>query len=146
MNKNVGIVLGVVLLLAIAVLTTIGLRMAPMEQAANSAESRQTCEVEAPEALRASARDWCANGLLALIKVTEERENLVVIVRFNPNGAHIWQLQNSNLLGSFKSLTDRMAAAANGRNIAVSIHDASDNRLAACARLSTDAAATCTSK
>ena len=33
--------------------------------------------------------------------------------------------------------------AAKGRNVSVDVHDAADKRIAACARLSTDAAATC---
>lgn len=146
MNRNLGILFGVVLLMAIAALTAIGLRVAPLEQAANSAESRQTCKVEAPEALRASAQDWCANGLFANIKVTEQPENVIAVAQFNTNGSHLWQMQSSNLLGSFRSLTEKMAAHAKGRNVAVSIQDGADERLAACARLSTDAAAKCEEK
>lgn len=146
MSRSAQTLLGILVLLGIAALTAIGLRRAPMEQAANSAESRQTCEVQAPEAFRANAREWCANGLFSKIEVTEEPENVVVLATFNPNGGHVWQLQNSNLLGSFRNLTDKIAVGAKGRNVGVSIHDASDNRVAACARLNTDAAAKCDTK
>jgi hypothetical protein len=64
----------------------------------------------------------------------------------SPNGAQAWQMQSSGLVGEFRMLTDRMAPAANGKNLAVDVHDAADKRIAACARLSTDAAATCEMK
>lgn len=146
MNKNLGILAGVALLLGIAALTAIGLRMAPMEQAANSGDSRQTCEVHASEALRASAQEWCANGLFANIKITEAPDNVITVAQFNTNGSHMWQLQSSNLLGSFRTLTETLAAHAKGKNVAVSIQDGADERLAACARLTTDAVAMCESK
>lgn len=146
MNRNLGLLFGVVLLMAIAALTAIGLRVAPLEQAANSAESRQSCEVEAPTALRASAQEWCANGLFANIKVTEQPENVITVAQFNTNGSQMWQMQSSNLLGSFRTLTEKMAANAKGKNVAVSIQDGADERLAACVRLSTSAAATCEAK
>lgn len=146
MNKNIGMLFGVALLLGIAALTAIGLRIAPMEQPANSAESRQTCEVDAPDALRPSAREWCANGLFANIRITEQPENVITVAQFNTNGSHMWQLQSSNLLGSFRMLTEKIAANAGGRNVAVSIQDGADERIASCARRSTDTAATCKGK
>lgn len=146
MKRNAGILLGLALSLGIAALTAIGLRMAPMEQAANSGDSRQSCEVEASESLRPSAQEWCANGLFANVKVTEQPENVITVAQFNTNGAHMWQLQSSNLLGSFRTLTEKMAANAKGRDVAVSIQDGADEGLAACARLRTDTAAICEAK
>ena len=130
-------------LAGIAALVAIGQRVAPPQQAANSAESRQACKLEAPDALKAAGKQWCAIGLFKSVHVTEDPENVIAVLQFSPNGMQAWQIQSSGLVGEFRTLTDRMATDAKGRDISVDVHDAADQRLAACARLSTAAAAAC---
>jgi hypothetical protein len=146
MTKNARGTLAITIVLGIAILVFAGLRMAPPQQAANSAESRQECHVEAPDTLQAAAKQWCANGLFSRVVVTEDDKNVIAVLHFSPNGTHVWQLQSNGLLASFRPLTERLAADGGGRNVAVSVHDASDKRIGACARLTTDAAATCEAK
>jgi hypothetical protein len=130
-------------LAGIAALVAIGLRFAPAQQASNSAESRQACKLEAPDALKAAGQQWCAIGLFKSVHVTEDPENVIAVLQFSPNGMQAWQIQSSGLVGEFRTLTDRMATDARGRNVSVDVHDAADQRLAACARLSDAAAAAC---
>jgi len=130
-------------LAGIAALVAIGLRFAPAQQASNSAESRQACKLEAPDALKAAGKQWCAIGLFKSVHVTEDPENVIAVLQFSPNGMQAWQIQSSGLVGEFRTLTDRMATDAKGRNVSVDVHDAADQRLAACARLNTAAAAAC---
>ena len=133
----------VAVLAAIAALVTIGLRVAPPHQASNSAESRQACKLDAPDALKAAGRQWCAIGLFKSVRVTVDPENVIAVLQLSPNGAQAWQIQSRGLVGEFRALTDRTATDAGGRNVSVDVHDAADQRVAACARLSTAAAAAC---
>jgi hypothetical protein len=133
----------VAVLAAIAVLVVIGQRVAPPQQASNSAESRQACKVEAPDALRAAGKQWCAIGLFKSVDITADPENVIAVLRLSPNGAQAWQIQSTGLVGEFRTLTDRMAQDATSRNVSVDVHDAADKRVAACVRLSTAAAAAC---
>ena len=130
-------------LAGIAVLVMLGQRFAPPQQAANSAESRQACKVESPDELKSAAKNWCAIGLFKSVNVTVDPENVIAVLQFSQNGAQAWQMQSAGLVGEFRTNTDRMALDAKGKNIAVDVHDAADKRIAACARLSTDAAAKC---
>ena len=130
-------------LAAIAALAAIGPRVAPVQGASNSAESRQACKLEAPDALKAAGRQWCAIGLFKSVHVTADPENVIAVMQFSPNGVQAWQMQSSGLVGEFRSLTDRLATDATGRNVSVDVHDAADQRVAACARLNTAAAAAC---
>jgi hypothetical protein len=126
-----------------AALVAIGLRVAPPQQASNSAESRQACKLEAPEALKAAGAQWCAIGLFKHVNLTADPENVIAVLQFSPNGVQAWQIQRNGLVGEFRTMTDRMATDAKGRNISVDVHDAADQRVAACARLSTAAVASC---
>jgi len=130
-------------LLGIAVLVVLGERFAPPQQAANSAESRQSCKVDSPDELRAAAKQWCAIGLFSRVTISTRDADVIAVLRFSPNGAQAWQIQRSGLVGEFRALTDRMAPDAKGKNVSVDVHDAADGRVAVCARLSTDAAAAC---
>jgi hypothetical protein len=130
-------------LAAIAGLVTLGLRIAPTQQASNSAESRQSCKVESPDELKAVSKYWCAIGLFKSVHVTIEKENVITVLQFSQNGMQAWQMQSAGLIGEFRTNTDRMASVAKGKNVSVDVHDAADKRVAACARLSTDAAAKC---
>jgi hypothetical protein len=130
-------------LAAIAVLVAIGLRFAPAQQASNSAESRQACKVESPDELRAAARQWCAIGLFSRVTISTKDDDVIAVLQFSQNGAQAWQMQSAGLIGEFRTNTDRMAPDAKGKNVAVDVHDPADKRIAACARLTTDAAAKC---
>ena len=130
----------------IAALIMAGLRVAPAQQASNSAESRQSCQLEAPEPLRAAAAQWCAIGLFKSVTVTADPENVIAVLQFSINGADAWQMQGGGLINEFRALTDRMAPDAKGRNVAVDVHDPSDKRVAACARLTTEPMAKCEAK
>ena len=68
---------------------------------------------------------------------------MIAVLQFSQNGAQAWQMQSAGLIGEFRTSTDRMASAAKGKNVSVDVHDAADKRIAACARLITDAAAKC---
>jgi hypothetical protein len=130
-------------LAAIAALVVVGQRVAPAQGASNSAESRQACKLDAPDALQAAGKQWCAIGLFKSVHVTADPENVITVLQFSPNGMQAWQMQSSGLVGEFRTLTDRMATDAKGRNVSVDVHDGGDQRVAACARLSTAAAAAC---
>ena len=129
--------------LGIAALVMLGQRFAPPQQAANSAESRQSCKVEAPDELKSTAKYWCAIGLFSRVTLSTKDDNLIAVLQFSQNGAQAWQMQSAGLIGEFRTNTDRMASNAKGKNVSVDVHDAADKRVAACARLSTDAAAKC---
>ena len=130
-------------LAGIAALVILGQRFAPLQQAANSAEARQSCMVESPDELRAAAKPWCAIGLFSRVTISAKDDDVIVVLQFSQNGAQAWQMQRAGLIEEFRTNTDRMASAATGRNVSVDVHDAADKRIAACARLSTDAAAAC---
>ena len=128
---------------AIAGLIAAGQRLAPPQQASNSAESRQACKVDAPEPLKAAGARWCAIGLFKSVTVSTDPENVIAVLQFSPNGAQAWQIQSGGLINEFRTGTDRLAADAGGKNVSVDVHDPADKRIAACVRLKTDAAATC---
>ena len=132
--------------LGIATFVALGLRVAPPQQASNSAESRQACKLDAPEALKAAAAQWCAVGLFRSVTVTEDKENVITVLQFSMNGGDAWKMQNTGLLLEFRNMTDRIANDAKGKNVAVDVHDASDQRVAACARLTTEEMAKCEAK
>ncbi len=143
MGRTSYLISAVAILVAIVALALIGQRYVPTQQAANSAESKQSCKVEAPDELKPVAKYWCAIGLFKSVHVAIEKENVITVLQFSPNGAQAWQMQSAGLIGEFRSNTDRMAAAAPGKDISVDVHDAKDERVAACARLKTEAAAKC---
>lgn len=134
------------LLVGIAVLVAAGLRIAPPQQASNSAESRQACKLEAPDALKSAGAYWCAIGLFAQANITEDDKTVIAVMNFSPNGAQAWQLQSAGLINEFRTLTDRLARDAGGRNVSVDIHNSIDKRVAVCARLTTDKMAACEQK
>ena len=134
-------------LAGIVVLVALGLRIAPSQQPANSAEARQACKLEAPEALKAAGAQWCAIGLFAQVNITEDEKTVIAVMNFSPNGAEAWQVQSSGLINEFRSLTDRLARDAGGnRDVSVDVHDALDKRIAVCARLTTAKMAECEQK
>ena len=130
-------------LAGIVALVLVGQRVAPPQRAANSAEARQSCKIEAPDELHSAARQWCAIGLFSRVTISTKDDNLIAVLQFSQNGAQAWQMQGAGLVGELRQNTDRMAAEAKGRNISVDVHDPADERIAACARLSTEAAAKC---
>ncbi|MEO5739098.1 MAG: hypothetical protein ABIS29_00690 [Vicinamibacterales bacterium] len=138
--------LRVALIVGIAVLVGIGLRVAPIEQASNSAEARNECKFEGPDEWKPTGREWCANGLFARVAVTSAKEDVIAVAHFSANGAHVWQLQSTNLINSFRQLTDKIAARAKDRNVSVSVQNPDETRVVACARLSSEAAAACEAK
>ena len=131
------------MLAGVAALVMLGLRIAPPQQASNSAESRQACRVESPDELRPAAAQWCAIGLFSRVTISTKDDNLIAVLQLSQNGVQAWQMQGAGLIGEFRTNTDRMASLAKGGNVSVDVHDAADKRVAACARLSTDAAAKC---
>jgi hypothetical protein len=137
------VISAVAVLAGIVALALLGQRVAPPQQASNSAESRQSCKIEATDDLRPAAAQWCAIGLFSRVTISTKDDNVIAVLQFSANGAQAWQLQSTGLIGEFRTNTDRMAPAAVGKNISVDVHDAKDERVAACARLKTDAAAKC---
>ena len=146
MSQRTYLVLSLAVLGGIVALILIGQRVAPPQQASNSAESRQACKLEAPEPLKAAAAQWCALELFSQVTVSTKDQDAIAVVLFSQNGAQVWQMQSGGLMNDFRSLTDRLAADAKGMNVAVDVHGADDTRIAACARLVTDAAAACEAK
>ena len=134
------------MLAAMAALVAIGLRVAPPQQASNSAESRQACKVESTDELKSVAKYWCAIGLFSRVTISTKDDNLIAVLQFSQNGAQAWQMQSAGLIGEFRQNTDRMASNAKGKNVSVDVHDASDQRVAVCARRTTDAVAACEEK
>ena len=130
-------------LAAIVALAMIGQRYAPAQQASNSAESRQACKVESPDEFKSDAKQWCAIGLFSHVTISTKDDNVIAVLQFSQNGMQAWQMQSTGLIGEFRTNTDRMVPDAKGKNVSVDVHDAADQRIAACARLSTEAAAKC---
>src|SRR5688572_26257856 len=91
---------------AIAALIAIGLRVAPAQQASNSAESRQSCQLDAPEPLRAAAAQWCAIGLFKSVTVTADPKTAIAVLQFSINGADAWEMQSTGIMNDFRNLTD----------------------------------------
>jgi hypothetical protein len=143
MKKSIQNVLMVAVVASVIGLALLGSRLSPPVQSPTGSDSRSSCHVEAPEALRASAQNWCTNGLFARVSVTGDDKHVIAVAQLSPNGAQVWQIQNSGLLPTFRGLTDQMAAAATGRDVSISVHDAADHRVGACARVLSDATATC---
>ena len=146
MTNSTQTALAVALIVSIAGLVGIGLRLAPIEQASNSAEARNECNIEGPEEWKPTAQEWCANGLFARVAVTSDKEHVIAVAHFNANGTHLWQLQSTNLVNSFRQLTEKTAARANGRSVSVSVQNPDETRVVACARLSGDSVAACDEK
>jgi len=147
MTTAVRITLAAAILAAIVVLAIVGERIAPAVQApVAAASSKQKCDVNAPEPLHAAAKLWCKDGLFLKVTITTNEKAIVGAMQFTPNGAQTWELQSSLLIGDFRRLTDQLAAAAGGRDVGISINDAGDRRVGACARVSGDAAAVCSTK
>ena len=130
-------------LAAIAALAMIGQRYAPAQQASNSAESRQACKVESPDEFKSDAKQWCAIGLFSHVTISTKDDTVIAVLQFSQNGMQAWQMQSTGLIGEFRTNTDRMVTDAKGMNVSVDVHDAADQRIAACARLATEAAAKC---
>ena len=133
-------------LAAIAALVVAGLRIAPPQQASNSAESRQSCKLDAPDSLKSAGAYWCAIGLFAQVNITEDEKNVIAVMQFSPNGAQAWQLQSTGLINEFRTLTDRLATAAGGRSVSVDVHNSIDKRIAVCARVPGSEMAACEEK
>ncbi len=146
MTRTIYSAWAVLLFVAIAALIGIGLRVAPPQQASNSAESRQACQLDAPEPLRAAAAQWCAIGLFKSVTVTADPENAIAVLQLSVNGGDVWKMQSTGIMNDFRNLTDRLASDAKGLNVAVDVHDASDQRIAACARLTIEPEAKCEQK
>jgi hypothetical protein len=143
MKKSLRAVLTVAVVAGVVILALLGSRLSPPVQSPTGSDSRSSCHVEAPTALRAAAQNWCTNGLFARISVTGDDKHVIAVAQLSANGAQVWQIQNSGLLPTFRGLTDQMAAAAAGRDVSISVHDAADHRVGACARTPADAAAIC---
>lgn len=143
MKKRARITLAAAVIVGAATLALLGQRLSPPVLTPTGSDSRSSCKVEAPEALRAAAQHWCTNGLFARVSVTGDDKNVIAVAQFSPNGAQVWQIQTSALLPTFRGLTEEMAAAAKGRDVSISVHDAADRRVGACARAAADKAATC---
>lgn len=144
LNKTARWILALLILVAVIALAMIGQRLSPPQQGPSGAQSSEPCQVDTLlTGLEAAAKQWCANGLFSRISITGDKENLIAVAQFSPNGSQIWQIQSNGLLATFPGLTDRMVAAAKGRNVSVSVHDAADQRVAACARATTDTESKC---
>jgi hypothetical protein len=146
MRQTVRWLLAFGILIAVVALAIIGQRVSPAQQGPTSGGSRSSCEVEASDALRAAADQWCANGLFSRVSITGDDQDVIAVAQFSTNGSQIWQIQNAGLLATFPGLTDKIAAGAQGKNVSMSVHDAADRRVAVCARMSTAASATCEMK
>jgi hypothetical protein len=144
LSNTVRWTLGFVILAAVIALAMLGQRISPPQQGPSGAQSNEPCKVDTLLAgLDAAAKQWCANGLFSRVSITGDKENVIAVAQFSPNGSQIWQIQSNGLLATFPGLTEQMAGAAGGRNVSVSVHDAADQRVAACARANTDKEAKC---
>jgi hypothetical protein len=147
MPTTVWMATAVAILIAIVVLAMAGERFAPPVQTpVAAASSRQKCDVDAPEVLHAAAKLWCKDGLFLKVTVTTNEKAIVGAMQFTPNGAQTWELQSSLLIDDFRRLTDQMSTAAGGRDVGISLNDAGDRRVGACARAKGDANAVCSTK
>lgn len=146
--RKVGrVTLSVATLLGVIVLAYAGEHLSPPAKTPAGGDSRKKgCDVDAPKALHAAAKRWCADGLFSRVAVTGDDKNVIAVMQFTPNGAQTWELQSGILLGEFRNLSDQMAAEAAGKNLSIALHDAADRRVGACARATTDAATTCGTK
>jgi hypothetical protein len=142
-RKATRAMLSVAIVVAVIALAMLGQRLSPPQQGPSGAQSGEPCKIEAIDGLQSAANHWCANGLFAHVVVSGDKEHVVAVAQLSSNGAQVWQIQNAGLMATFPGLTDKMAAAAGGRSVSVSVHDAADRRVATCARMNTDAAARC---
>jgi hypothetical protein len=143
-RKTKRIMASVALVAAVLALAFVGQKVVPPVMApAGVGIGKKACDVDAPQALHAAAKKWCADGLFQKVAVTGDQQNVIAVMRFNPNGAQTWQLQSGLLEGEFRSLTDQMAAAAPQKNLAIDLHDAADRRVGSCARTPADTTSTC---
>ena len=143
LNTTARWTIGIVVLAAMIGLAILGQRLSPPQQGPSGAQSNEPCKVETLPGFEASAKQWCANGLFSRVSITGDQENVIAVAQFSTNGSQIWQIQSNGLLATFPGLTEKMVAAAGGRNVSVSVHDAADRRVAACARATTDTVAKC---
>jgi len=134
---------GVVVLVAIIALAMLGQRVSPPSSTPTAGKSDRKCDVDAPKELKAVAQHWCNNGLVSKVAVTVDEKNVVTVIHFSPNGAQTFQLQSASIVNTFRTLTEEMAGAAPGRDISVAVQGPADQRVAACARRTTDKSATC---
>lgn len=146
MTKNRRLIAGSATLFAIAVLAVVGQRVSPAVMATGANASKRRCDVDAPEALKAAGKRWCADGLFVRAAITGDDKDVIAVMQFTPNGAQTWELQSGLLMGEFVGLTNQLAADAPGKNISIALHDAADRRVGACARTTTDKAALCGNK
>jgi hypothetical protein len=144
LNQTARWILALVILVAVIALAVIGQRLSPPQQGPSGAQSSEPCTVDTLlSGLEPAAKQWCANGLFSRVSITGDKQNVIAVAQFSANGSQIWQIQSNGLLATFPGLTDKLAAAAGGRSVSVSVHDAADQRVAACARAATDTEAKC---
>ena len=134
---------GIVVLVAIIALAMLGQRVSPPSSTPTAGKSDRTCDVDAPKELKAVAQHWCDNGLVSKVAVTVDEKNVITVIHFSPNGAQTFQLQSTSIVSTFRTLTEQMAGASPGRDISVAVQGSNDQRIAACARRTTDKSATC---
>lgn len=134
-------------LLGIAVFAILGQYVAPPQHAGPGPTGLdpEKCAVDAPDAIRAAARNWCANGLFTKVDVKADAQNVVAALRFSMSGAQAWQIRSGPLMSSFRGLTDQLSDAS-GTDVAVSLSDVAGNQVGACARRLGDASAKCERK
>ena len=146
-RKTKQVTAGAATVVAVIALAFMGQKLSPPQMApAGGSLGKKSCDVDAPQALHAVAKRWCADGLFQKMAVTGDAKNVSAVARFNANGAQTWELQSGLLIGEFRNLTDQMAASAPGKDLSIALHDAADRRVGACARTTTDASATCGTK
>jgi hypothetical protein len=132
---------GIAAIMAIIALAMVGQRVSPPSSTAGRSDRK--CEVDAPKELKSVAQHWCDNGLVSKVAVTVDEKNVIAVIHFSPNGAQTFQLQSASIVNAFRTLTEEMAGAAPGRDISVAVQGSADQRVAACARRTTDKSATC---
>lgn len=137
----------VAVVLGVIVLAYLGQRLSPMAQTPVGGDIRKAgCDVDAPQALHAAAKKWCAVGLFSRVDVTGDDKHVIAVMRLSPNGAQTWQLQNGLLVAEFRGLAEQMASQTGGRDLSIALHDAAGRRVGACARATSDAPVTCTNE
>jgi hypothetical protein len=143
MNNSVRVLWGIAVIMAIIALAMLGQRVSPPSSTPTAGKSDRKCDVDAPKELKAVAQHWCDNGLVSKVAVTVDDKNVITVIHFSPNGAQTFQLQSASIVHTFRTLTEEMAGASPGRDISVAVQGSNDQRIAACARRTTDKSATC---
>lgn len=133
------------ILIAVVVFAAVGGRLSP-PQVTGGGSGNQGCKVEAPAAVQAAAQKWCDLGLFTRVAVTGDAKHVIAVAHFSADAAQTWQIQGASLLIRFGALTEQIAAVSPGKNISVAVHDPAERRLAACARTTTDASASCSTE